>query len=163
MSKLAPVKGPSGKKYEGFNSMIIKKEEVDSALVDKYPSPKRKRGTSNEVIILDDDSDSKMDIDNGTGLRDEVISVESSEDDEILKKLPASKRKKGRSFVNFMDYDSNDDEDGKDNDVESEVDAPDADDASEDDKIIETDENIDATNDKDEHKKGFTESDEELF
>ena len=51
MNKLALVKGPLGRKYEGFNDMIVKKEEIDSALVEKCPSPNRKRGTSNEAII----------------------------------------------------------------------------------------------------------------
>ena len=77
MSKLAPVKGSKGKKYEGINGVTVKIEEMTSALAGKCPSPKRKRDTSEEVIVLDDDSDKKMDID-GARLGNEVVIDESS-------------------------------------------------------------------------------------
>ena len=130
MSKLAQAKGPSGMKYEGMTGMVVKQEEIDSALVEKCPTPKRKRGSSDEVIILDEDGDSKMDIESKTEPGEEVISVESSEDDEVLKKLPAPKRTKGRSFVNFMDYDSDDDEEEEDDNMVFDNNAWDANDAN---------------------------------
>ena len=157
MGKVAQVTGTLRRKYEGSNWIIIKKEEMALALEDKIPSPKRKRETT-EIIILDEDSDSKMDIDNEERVKDKVILVESSEDDAVLKNLLASKRTKGRSFVNFMDFDSDNDEDDN---VDFEANASNADDSNDEDDLAGTHENTNASNDK--HKTGFTESDEELF
>ena len=62
-----------GNKYEGIEGILIKKEEMHAALVNKCPSPKRQRDTSMEVIILDNDSESKTSNKHETGLSDKVF------------------------------------------------------------------------------------------
>ena len=61
MGKVAQVRGTSRRKYEGNKGITVKREEMALALENVIPSPKRKRETAQEVIILDEDSDSKMD------------------------------------------------------------------------------------------------------
>ena len=43
MKKKAGKKEQKGGKYEGSEGIFIKQEEMKAALVDKCPSPKRKR------------------------------------------------------------------------------------------------------------------------
>ena len=43
MNKKAGKKEPKGGKYKGSEGIFIKQEEMKAALVDKCPSPKRKR------------------------------------------------------------------------------------------------------------------------
>ena len=106
-SKLALKKGQKEGKNEGFKSVTVKKEEMAKAMTKRSPSPKRKREPPREVIILSDDSNSKMEVDKEIGEEEEVLSVDSSEDDLVLKKVPTPKKKKRRGFVNFMaDLDS---------------------------------------------------------
>ena len=73
------------------------------AVADRSSSPKRKRDVSEEITVINDKDESKKEVENAVE-EEEVISIESSKD-EILKQLP-QKRKKGRKFVNFVDSDS---------------------------------------------------------
>ena len=85
LSKLAPAKGQKGRKYEGFKSLMVKKEEMTAAMTERNPPPKRKRDPSTEVIILSDNSENKMEIDKEIEMDEEVLSVNLSEEDLVLK------------------------------------------------------------------------------
>ena len=162
-SKLALNKGQKEGKNEGFKSVTVKKKEMTKAMTKRSPSPKRKREPATEVIILSDDSDSKMEVDKEISEEEEVLLVDSSEDDSVLKKLPTPKKKKGRGFVNFMaDFDSdNEDKDmfSEDNDLDDNEDGS----KTNNEDIVKVDENTNDSNDFEEYKKEDTESEEETF
>ena len=143
MEKTAEKKGLKAGKYDGINGILVKQEEIKKALVDKSPSPKRKRDNSTEeIIILDDDSDNKTSNKYESESHKEIYSIESSEEDEILQKLPAPRKKKGRRFVDFMDFSDDEDEDMKLDDDDQDADEM----IHESTKIVET-ENPEDTND----------------
>ena len=125
--------------------------------------PKRKRDPSMEVINLSDDSESKMEVDKEIGEDEEVLLVNLSEEDSVLKKLPNLKKKKGHGFVNFM---VNLDSDNEDEDMLSEEDDPDANEEGNETtntEIVKLDENSNSSNDCKENKTEDTESKEETL
>ena len=108
---LAAIQEEKGKKKEGFKTVMVKKEEMTKAMMARKPSPKRKRDPHSEVIVLSDDSESKMDIDTDIEKDEDNLVEDSSEEDSVLKKLPTPKKKKGRNFVDFMAALDSDEED----------------------------------------------------
>ena len=157
MSKTSVKKGSKTNKYDRTKGISVKKEEMQTALVNRCPSPKRKRDNSTEIIVLDDNSDIKMTNKNNAELSDEVVSIKSSEEDEILNKLPKPRRKKERRFVNFMDFDTEDENE----DMKSVEDGQDADEQiAKNTKIVET-ENPEFSNDNEISGKLDKESDNE--
>ena len=148
-SKLAQAKGKKEQKNEEFKSVTVKKEEMTKAMTKGNQTPKRKRDPSTELIILSNDSETKMDIDNETKLNEEFLEVESSKEDSVLKKLPATKKKKGHGFVNFMiDLDS-DDEDEDMFSVENDQDTKEEENETTNEDIVKLDEK---SNKRDAHK-----------
>ena len=97
-----------------------------------------------------------MEVDNEIGEEEEVLSVDLSEDDSLLKKLPTpKKKKKGCGFVNFMadlnSFDEDKDMISEDNDLDANEDGSKTNNGD----IVEVDKNSNDSNDlKDYKKKG---------